>query len=86
MIIFSLDKTDVDERLNKDMADYVSMRIGRSPTIQVSILENFYLSLVLRPNKLERLTVESISSLVKYFHLRLGAYPRKVLHMADTLA
>ena len=34
---FSLDKTDVDERLNKDMSDFITMRIGRSPTIQNNI-------------------------------------------------
>ncbi len=35
--IFSLDKTDVDERLNKDLADYVMMRIMQSPIIQTNI-------------------------------------------------
>ena len=29
----SLDKTDVDERLNKDMSDYLNLRIHRSPAI-----------------------------------------------------
>ena len=29
----SLDKTDVDERLNKDMSDYLNLRINRSPAI-----------------------------------------------------
>ena len=33
---FSLDKTDIDERLNKDMTDYVMLRIYRSPSIQVT--------------------------------------------------
>jgi hypothetical protein len=34
---FSLDKTDVDERLNKDMTDYLMSRISRSLTIQTNI-------------------------------------------------
>ena len=29
----SLDKTDVDERLNKDMSDYLNLRISKSPAI-----------------------------------------------------
>ena len=29
----SLDKTDVDERLNKDMSDYLTLRINKSPAI-----------------------------------------------------
>ena len=33
----SLDKTDVDERLNKDMTDYIMLRIGKSSTIQNNI-------------------------------------------------
>ena len=33
----SLDKTDVDERLNKDMSDYIMSRISRSPAIQGNI-------------------------------------------------
>ncbi|XP_059092196.1 protein TANC2-like isoform X3 [Tigriopus californicus] len=33
----SLDKTDVDERLNKDMTDYISLRISRSASIQTNI-------------------------------------------------
>lgn len=33
----SLDKTDVDERLNKDMTDYISLRISRSVSIQNNI-------------------------------------------------
>ena len=33
----SLDKTDVDERLNKDMTDYILTRIGRSQAIQTNI-------------------------------------------------
>ena len=33
----SLDKTDVDERLNKDMQDYVLYRINKSPVIQQNI-------------------------------------------------
>ena len=33
----SLDKTDVDERLNKDMADYLNLRISRSPAILANI-------------------------------------------------
>jgi hypothetical protein len=32
-----LDKTDVDERLNKDMTDYILTRIARSPAIQDNI-------------------------------------------------
>ena len=32
-----LDKTDVDERLNKDMTDYILARIGRSQAIQENI-------------------------------------------------
>lgn len=37
LLNFSLDKTDVDERLNKDMTDYIMLRISRSPTIQTNI-------------------------------------------------
>ncbi len=37
MLIFSLDKTDVDERLNKDMADYLGLRINQSPHILANI-------------------------------------------------
>ena len=33
----SLDKTDVDERLNKDMSDYIALRISRSPQIRANI-------------------------------------------------
>jgi len=33
----SLDKTDVDERLNKDMSDYVALRINRSRELSVNI-------------------------------------------------
>eukprot|EP00095_Tigriopus_kingsejongensis_P002147 maker-scaffold583_size130250-snap-gene-0.13 protein:Tk02147 transcript:maker-scaffold583_size130250-snap-gene-0.13-mRNA-1 annotation:"protein tanc2 isoform x3" len=33
----SLDKTDVDERLNKDMTDYISLRVTRSLSIQTNI-------------------------------------------------
>ena len=29
----SLDKTDVDERLNKDMSDYLTLRINKSPAL-----------------------------------------------------
>jgi hypothetical protein len=36
-LYFSLDKTDVDERLNKDMTDYLMSRISRSLTIQTNI-------------------------------------------------
>jgi hypothetical protein len=36
-LFYSLDKTDVDERLNKDMADYLALRINRSPAIQGNI-------------------------------------------------
>ena len=36
----SLDKTDVDERLNKDMTDYISLRISRSPAIRTNITPN----------------------------------------------
>ena len=32
-----MDKTDVDERLNKDMSDYIMTRINRSPSIQTNI-------------------------------------------------
>ena len=34
---YSLDKTDVDERLNKDMTDYIKLRINKSPAIQGNI-------------------------------------------------
>ena len=36
----SLDKTDVDERLNKDMSDYLNLRINRSPAILANISPN----------------------------------------------
>ena len=40
--LYSLDKTDVDERLNKDMTDYVMLRISRSPSIQVTTIIFFH--------------------------------------------
>ena len=33
----SLDRTDVDERLNRDMQDYISLRINRSQSIRANI-------------------------------------------------
>ncbi len=33
----SLDKTDVDERLNKDTADYITARLAKSPQIRANI-------------------------------------------------
>lgn len=36
----SLDKTDVDERLNKDMSDYLNLRINRSPALLSNITPN----------------------------------------------
>ena len=44
---FSLDNYDVDERLQKDLADYISVRINRSRAIQTNIT----------PSKLSRLDI-----------------------------
>ena len=48
-LYFSLDNYDVDERLQKDISDYIGMRISKSRNIQTNIT----------PSKLSRMTDEN---------------------------
>ena len=45
----NLDKTDVDERLNKDMQNYIFLRVRKSPEIQANITPKFW-----KPNSDQR--------------------------------